>query len=177
MGKLESHQPTGDNSTKSNLQQNGNNSVKSHDPKDATHQADVKNNSDDQDNTDTQYGLRTNSFDYVPLDNETYEKEYSDNIDSTNKTSVILGDKDYSELENSIFGDNNTPKESSIPSVDGRQKEKYRDSIRNDDIHLNEVIDEADKDHASFHDDEGKERDESHKLPKNEEEDKIGNGD
>ena len=114
--KLESHQPTGDNSTESNEQQNRNNSVKSHDPKDTTHQDNVKNNSDDQDNTDTQYGLRANSFDYIPMDNETYEKQYSDNIDSTNKTSVILGDKDYSELENSIFGDNDTPKESSIAS-------------------------------------------------------------
>merc|ERR1712141_346480 len=130
---------------------------KSHDPKDTTHQADVKNNSDNQDNTDTQYGLRANSFDYIPSDNETYEKEYSDIIDSTNKTSVILGDKDYSELENSIFGDNDTPKESSIASVVGRQKEKYRDNIRNDDMHLNEVIDEADKDHVSSLDDERKE--------------------
>ena len=44
-------------------------------------------------------------------------------------------------------------------------------------MHLNEVIDEADKDHVSSHDDEGNERDESHKLPKNEEEDKIGHDD
>merc|ERR1712141_498001 len=132
---------------------------------------------DDQDNTDTQYGLRASSFDYVPLDNETYEKEYSDNIDSPNKTSVILGDKDYSELENSIFGDNDTPKESSIPSVAGRQKEKYRDNIGNDDMHLNEVIDEADKDHVSSHDDEGKENDESPKLTQNEEKDEIGHVD
>merc|ERR1712141_323701 len=120
---------------------------------------------DDQDNTDTQYGLRASSFDYVPLDNETYEKEYSDNIDSTNKTSVILGDKDYSELENSIFGDNDTPKES------------YRDNIRNDDMHLNEVVDEAEKEHVSSHDDERKERDDPHKLPKNKEEDIIGHVD
>merc|ERR1712183_1039684 len=100
--------------------------------------------------------------------------EYSDNIDSTNKTSVILGDKDYSELENSIFGDNDTPKESSKPSVVRRQKENYRDNVRNDDMHLNEVVDEAEKEHVSSHDDERKERDDHHKLPKNKEEDIIG---
>merc|ERR1719361_1322440 len=44
-------------------------------------------------------------------------------------------------------------------------------------MHLNEVVDEAEKEYVSSHDDERKERDEPHKLPKNKEEDKIGHVD
>merc|ERR1719361_1469624 len=44
-------------------------------------------------------------------------------------------------------------------------------------MHLNEVVDEADKEHVSSHDDERKERDDPHKLPKNKEEDIIGHVD
>ena len=44
-------------------------------------------------------------------------------------------------------------------------------------MHLNEVVDEAEKEHVSSHDDERKEKDDTHKLPKNKEEDIIGHVD